>query len=175
MRVAELTRLVTFLLSFLLLLSIGTKLGTWRRSPEYLLATMPGPIALRGFLLLAVVGTEAGTAVLLLTMPETGLVVCAALFAIYTVYLWSAPAGKACNCFGNTFEFGRRKLPRVVRNLVLLSLAVVASIASVRFGISTLSYNAFVGAAVLLLLAYSVDALIRTLRLIRLNRQGATR
>jgi hypothetical protein len=76
-------------------------------------------------LLALAAAADLAVAVSLATRPRLGTYGAAALTAIYTGYVALLPEGESCLCFGSRFE-ARSKSLRIVRNLVLLALLLLA-------------------------------------------------
>lgn len=153
---------IAALLALVFLASIGSKILAVRRGElQLLLSTVPGPYSLRRPLLFALLLAESGTAASLMLFPQVGLAISAGLFSLYAAYMASITDNTPCHCFGSSFEFGSRKIPRVMRNLSLLALSVGGLIGLANVGASTFSPIALGAAGVAMLTAISVDILFR--------------
>lgn len=128
---------------------------------ELLLSVLPGPDQLHIPMLIVLLAVELGAVALLTVVPPVGLVLSTGLFALYAGYIATIPDRVPCHCFGNSFEFGSRKVPRVARNIALLSISVGGLFAFSKYGASPIRPTAIGAAAVAMLFAVSVDVLFR--------------
>jgi hypothetical protein len=145
--------------------SIIAKVSSWRRGERSaLLAAVPGPPRLRPRLLAGVLVAEGAIAAALLLAPRLGTATAGALFGAYTVHVAAIPDGTPCNCFGGAFDFGRHRLPRVLRNAFLLLVALAALLGSWWQPHVGFSAVAALGGAVAVLTAFVLDVLASTTR-----------
>jgi hypothetical protein len=162
--VAEAVGGVSAFLALVLALSIVGKVASWRRGDRAaLLAAVPGPARLRPRILLVALLAEGLVAASLILAPRFGAGAASVLFLVYTVHVAAIPDGTPCNCFGNAFEFGRRRLPRVLRNAFLLLVALAALLGAARLPQVVVSPIAFLGGAVAVLTAFVLDLLVSTI------------
>jgi hypothetical protein len=151
-------------LALVLAVSIVGKVSSWRRGERSaLLAAVPGPPKLRPRLLLAVLVAESLVAAALILAPKFGAGAASGLFLVYTVHVGTLPDGTPCNCFGTAFDFGRRRLPRVLRNAFLLLVALAALLGATWLPQVVLTPIAFLAGAVALLTAFVLDLLVSTI------------
>jgi hypothetical protein len=163
MTVAEAVGGACVFLALVLAVSIVGKVASWRRGERSaLLAAVPGPPELRRHLLAAVLAAEAAIAVALVLAPRLGAGAAGVLFLVYTVHVASIPDGTPCNCFGNAFDFGRRRLPRVLRNAFLFLVALAALLGAGWLPEVVISPIAFLSGAVAVFTAFVVDLFVTT-------------
>jgi hypothetical protein len=159
---AEVVGSVSVFLALVLAASVVTKLRAVARGEVAgLLALIPGPRHLRRYLLAGLLVLETVATVALLLALPFGPLSATVLFAAYTVFISTVPEGEPCYCFGGSFELGERRVSRVLRNVVLLLLALGATAGVWWYGSDTASPVAFGAALVTLLLVFSVEALVR--------------
>jgi Methylamine utilisation protein MauE len=160
MTVAEAVGGACAFLALLLALSLVGKVASWRKGERAaLLAAVPGPARLRPRVLLVALLAEGLVAATLILAPRLGAGAASVLFLVYTVHVAAIPDGTPCNCFGNAFEFGQRRLLRVLRNAFLLLVALAALLGAARLPVSPM---AFLGGAVAVLTAFVLDLLVST-------------
>jgi hypothetical protein len=163
MTVAEAVGGACAFLALVLVASIVGKVSGWRRGERSaLLAAVPGPPRLRPRVLLGVLVAEAAIAAALVLVPRAGTIAATALFLAYTVHVAAIPDGTPCNCFGGAFDFGRRRVPRVLRNAFLLLVALAALLGSWWQPRVVFSATAVLGGAVAILTAFVLDVLAAT-------------
>jgi hypothetical protein len=161
--VAEAVGGVCAFLALMLALSLVGKVASWRKGERAaLLAAVPGPARLRPRVLLVALLAEGLVAATLILAPRLGAGAASVLFLVYTVHVAAIPDGTPCNCFGNAFEFGRRRVLRVLRNAFLLLVALAALLGASRLPQVMVSPMAFLGGAVAVLTAFVLDLLLST-------------
>jgi hypothetical protein len=159
---AEVVGSVCVFLALVLAASVVTKLRAVARGEiAGLLALIPGPRHLHKQMLVGLLMMETAVTLTLLLALPVGLLSATVLFAGYTVFISTVPEGEPCYCFGGSFELGERRVSRVLRNVVLLLLALGATVGSWSYGNDTASPIAVGAALVTLLLVFSVEALVR--------------
>jgi hypothetical protein len=161
--VAEAVGAACAFLALVLAISLVGKVASWRRGERAaLLAAVPGPARVRPRVLLVALLAEGLVAAALILAPRFGAGAASVLLLVYTVHVAAIPDGTPCNCFGNAFEFGRRRLPRVLRNSFLLLVALAALLGAAQLPQVLVSPMAVLVGAVAVLTAFVLDLLVST-------------